>query len=194
MWRQISLVGPYFAQQISPCQTSYGIEAHSHSPRHGPTSTRPQLPATSIGSMLPPKVPVFPRHPTFDPFTEPVHTAFQGLRQPSSADVSMHDYSNSSTRASSSHHVTDPMLISERPEHRFESMQMAGAFESICEALMPSAPVNTPQNGEDTPVSMVVARKPSTKRATEFVSCRCPKPLSRKSLVVDGLACSQSKY
>jgi len=38
------------------------------------------------------------------------------------------------------------MQLSERGDRGFESIQMAGAFDSLCEALIPSAPTNTPQN------------------------------------------------
>lgn len=41
--------------------------------------------------------------------------------------------------------MTDPM-ITERPERRYDTLQCAGAFESICEALLPSTPANTPHN------------------------------------------------
>lgn len=68
----------------------------------------------------------------------------------------MGDYSNSNTRTSASRNVSDPMILAEKQDRRFESMQMAGAYESICEALsgppMPAPPVNTPQNGADTPL------------------------------------------
>ncbi|TVY37946.1 hypothetical protein LSUB1_G003161 [Lachnellula subtilissima] len=155
MWRQVSLVGPYFSQQFSPRKVSDIIDAHSHSPRHT-NNTREATGATNstIGSMFPPP-PNFPRQTTFDPFTETVHSAFTGWRQPSS-DVSMGDYSSSNTRASASRNVSDPMILTEKQDRRFESLQMAGAYESICEALsapMPAAPVNTPQNGADTRLS-----------------------------------------
>ncbi|TVY90248.1 hypothetical protein LAWI1_G002499 [Lachnellula willkommii] len=155
MWRQVSLVGPYYSQQFSPRKASEIIDAHSHSPRH--TNNLREATAASnstIGSMFPPP-PNFPRQAAFDPFTEPVHSAFTGWRQPSS-DVSMGDYSSSNTRNSASRNVSDPMILAEKQDRRFESMQMAGAYESICEALsappMPAPPVNTPQNGADTPL------------------------------------------
>jgi len=177
MWRQASVVGPYFAQQVSPRQASDSVEAHSHSPRHSTTFTRP-FPPSCLSSTHPPNVPVFPRPSTFDPFTEPVPATLSTgwRRQASSGDVSMPDCSNSSTRACSSRHATDPMLVSERPENRFHSMQMAGAFEYTCEALtsIPSAPVNTPQNGEDTPGTAIAVRNVSTKAATETITGACP--------------------
>ncbi|KAF4635188.1 hypothetical protein G7Y89_g2914 [Cudoniella acicularis] len=147
MWRQVSLVGPYFAQHFSPRHSAEDVEVHSHSPRHG----NPPKPAPAIsgfGSLFPQNGPVFPRQPTFDPFTDPTNSAFTGWRQvSSSADVSMPDYASNS-RSNSSRQVTDPMSISaiETQDRRFENMQMAGAYESLCESLIPSVPVNTPQN------------------------------------------------
>ena len=146
MWRQPSFVAPYFAQQMSPRQACEGSDAHGHSPRHPTMSTRP-VPPPGFGTMQPPEI------PTLDPFIETRPPSFaNGWRQSSSGDVSMHDCSNSNTRANSSRHVTDPMLVCERTEPRFNSMQTAGAFEYTCEALtnMPSAPKNTPQSGETT--------------------------------------------
>jgi hypothetical protein len=96
MWRNVSLVGPYFAQASSPRQESEAIE-HGHSPRHPNTISKAAFPAPKIGSMLPPAIPTFPRQLSYDPFTEPVHAAFRDWRQPSS-DVSMLDYSDPSTR------------------------------------------------------------------------------------------------
>jgi hypothetical protein len=168
MWRHVSLVGPYFTQTSSPRQGSETIE-HGHSPRHASTLTRATFPAPKIGSMLPPAVPTFPRQPNYDPFTDPVHAAFRGWRQPSS-DVSMPDYSDPSTRANTSRNVSDPMQISQTIDCRFESMPNPGAYDALCEALMPSAPVNTPQNEVASPdvdatspePSIIVAPQPST--------------------------------
>jgi hypothetical protein len=91
--RHVSLVGPYFAQTSSPREN---VE-HGHSPRHAGTMTT----APKIGSVLPP-VPLFPLQANNDPFTEPVHAAFRGWRQASS-DVSMQDFSESSTRTNSTY-------------------------------------------------------------------------------------------
>ena len=148
MWRQVSLVGRYYAQHFSPRQGSDGIEAHSHSPRHG-QSSRPTFPMPSVGSMPPP--PLFTRQPAYDPFITD-HTnnpAFSGWRHTSTTDTSMPDYSSTNTRSSSSRQVSDPMQF-ERTGRQFESMQMPGAFESLVEALTPAAPAvptNTPDNG-----------------------------------------------
>ncbi|KAE9381698.1 hypothetical protein N431DRAFT_539284 [Stipitochalara longipes BDJ] len=138
MWRHVSLIGPYFAQAASP--RGEAIIEHGHSP-HRPDTLAPTFPASKIGSMLPPAVPLFPRQHTFDPFTEPVHAAFRGWRQ-ASTDLSMPDCSDPSTR-SNSRNVSDPMQISQTLDHQFESMP---AYDELCEALMPSAPANTPQN------------------------------------------------
>jgi hypothetical protein len=154
MWRQVSLVGPYFAQHLSPRQTLGDGFEHGHSPRHAAaTLTKPNFAAPVLSSMPPPATNLFQRHPpTFDPFTEPVHSAFTHWRQASSADVSMPDYGNS-TKATSSRQVSDPMQIVEPMDRRYESMPMAGAYESLCEALIPSAPANTPQNGGASPAT-----------------------------------------
>ncbi|TAQ89564.1 hypothetical protein B7494_g2131 [Chlorociboria aeruginascens] len=163
MWRQASLVAPYYAQRFSPQQDEDGIEVHSHSPRRtvAKNATRTSLPGPSIGQMPPPNVTAFPQQPPFDPFTEPVNAAFSGWRHVS-GDVSMPDYSSSHTRANSSRQVSDPM-ITDKNDRRFESMQMAGAFESICEALLPSAPVNTPQNAGEVSTTAITDRKASHK-------------------------------
>ncbi|KAK0126460.1 hypothetical protein ONS95_008058 [Cadophora gregata] len=147
MWRHVSLVGPYYAQNSSPRHGSDGIEAHSHSPRHG-QSSKPAFPIPSAGAMPPP--PLFPRQPAYDPFiTDHNNPAFSGWRHTSTTDTSMPDYSSTNTRTSSSRQVSDPMQF-EKTGRQFESMQMPGAFESLVEALTPAAPVvptNTPDNG-----------------------------------------------
>lgn len=99
--RHVSLVGPYFSQVASPRRDA--VIEHGHSPRHAGTMNSPPVPST-IGSMLPPEVPLFPRQTTYDPFTEPVHAAFRGWRQASS-DVSMPDCSDPSTRINSTYIV-----------------------------------------------------------------------------------------
>jgi hypothetical protein len=142
MWRQVSLLAPYFVQQASPARRHEEVETHSHSPRRGghqsTTTVDPQHVLT-----------------IFDPFIEPEQPPLKFWRHPrqaSTTDVSMPDYSNTGTN--SSRHVTDPMIVSdtEISDRRFESLQNDGAYESVCEALMlPSAPVNTP--AEPTPVA-----------------------------------------
>ncbi|KAI9053364.1 hypothetical protein LZ554_002323 [Drepanopeziza brunnea f. sp. 'monogermtubi'] len=155
MWRQVSLMGPYFGQQFSPRQGS-DVEAHSHSPRHGqPLNFKSAFSATTMGSMPPP--PLLPRQSTFDPFVEAGNPAFTGWRQSSKSDTSMPDYTSSNTRTASSRQVSDPMQY-EKTNGRYESIQMPGAFESLCEALLPSAPVNTPDMGTRQPSSTVVPK------------------------------------
>ena len=146
MWRQVSLVGPYFAQQFSPGNQQDAIDLHSHSPRNGPTcSGRQPLFMPTLGSMVPPNANAPPRQHQYDPFIEPHHATFSHWRKQNSSDLSMQDYPESQTRASSSRQVSDPMPI-DRPR---ENMSMSGAYDTLCEALMPSAPTNTPQGGDE---------------------------------------------
>lgn len=143
MWRQVSFNASYLPQYVSPRHiSSTGVEAHSHSPRPRASLGRPALPPPALGPMLPPGIPAFSRNTHSDPFIEPVHP----WRQTSSTDISMPDYSSSASWTSHSRRVTDPMMT-DRPERRYDTLQSPEAFESICEALLPSAPDNTPQNG-----------------------------------------------
>lgn len=140
MWRQVSLVGPYVAQAFSPQRGIEPLE-HGHSPRQESTSTRaPRSRAKQPhpGAMLPPALPTFPSQQNFDPFTDPVRTAFRGWRQ-SSTDTSMPDYSDRSSRANSTRNISDPMQISQMLPH-------SKSYDALCEAFMPSVPANTPQN------------------------------------------------
>lgn len=144
MWRQVSFNASYLPQYVSPRHIrSAGMDDHSHSPRPRASLGRPPLPPPILGPMPPPGIPAFSRNALSDPFIEPVHP----WRQTSSTDVSMPDYSSSASWASHSRRVTDPMMT-DRPERRYDTLQSPEAFESICEALLPSAPDNTPQNGE----------------------------------------------
>ena len=64
----------------------------------------------------------------------------------------MPDYTSSNS-GGASRNITDPMIMTEKHDRRFGSLQMPGAYDSLCEALMqPSAPDNTPQNEVETPV------------------------------------------
>ncbi|KAE8452158.1 hypothetical protein EG329_001625 [Mollisiaceae sp. DMI_Dod_QoI] len=178
MWRQVSLVGPYLAQQLSPRREADGIEVHSHSPRQNPVVRAPfpplgvQFQPPGFGSMQPPNPPLFQRQPPFDPFTD--NPAFTHWRQRSSADVSMPDYAT--TRGSSSRQVSDPMQGTESTNLIFESEQMPGVYDALIDALMPKAPSNTPQTGAATPVTApttanaTVSRKSSATRAIEPVT------------------------
>lgn len=85
--------------------------------------------------MPPPGLPTFPRPAHFDPFTDPRATQW---RQPSSADVSMPDYSSSVSQASHSRQFTDPTTSSKPEQQRFQSLESIGAFEGLCEALRPT--------------------------------------------------------
>lgn len=157
MWRQVSLMGPYMAQQLSPRREVDGIDAHSHSPRQEPaarvpfpSAVAPYPPPPGFGSMQPPNPPLFRRQPAFDPFTEPMPPSFTHWRQRSSADVSMPDYAT--TRGSSSRQVSDPMQGTEATNPVFEHEQNP-VYESLIEAMVPKAPTNTPQTGAATPVT-----------------------------------------
>ena len=156
MWRQVSLLAPYFVQQASPGPRHDEAEAHSHSPRRGADSMRPPSTVATMSVINPENILTFSPQAIFDPFIEteqPPMKSWCQPRQRSTADVSMLDYSKSNTGTNSSRHVTDPMIVSdtEISDRRFESLQSAGAYESVCEALVPSAPVNTPT--EPTPVA-----------------------------------------
>jgi hypothetical protein len=170
MWRQVSLMGPYLAQQISPRREA-DIEVHSHSPRQTQASRAafpppgPPFPPPSFGSMQPPNPPLFQRQHQFDPFIEPLPSSFMHWRQRSSADVSMPDYAT--TRGSSSRQVSDPMQGTETTNPVFEAEQPSGMYESLIEALGPKAPSNTPKTRAATPVTapatanVAVSRKSS---------------------------------
>ncbi|KAH8676660.1 hypothetical protein BGZ60DRAFT_371700 [Tricladium varicosporioides] len=160
MWRQVALVGPYFAAQFSPRHTADLVDAHTHSPRRGnPVKQAPNT-TSGFGQLFPSNGPIFPRQPTFDPFTDPTNIAFNGWRQ-TSGDVSMPDYSSNS-RSNSSRQVTDPMSISaiENQDRRFEDMSMVGAYDSLCESLMPPAPVNTAVGTPQQPLPTVPSGDP----------------------------------
>src|SRR5271167_4132043 len=103
MWRQVSFNASYLPQGISPRQVrTTGVETHSHSPRHKSTSVRPPLPPPTLGPMLPLGIPMFSRHGASDPFIE----SLNHWRQPS-ADISMPDYSGSTSQSSHSRRGTD---------------------------------------------------------------------------------------
>ncbi|KAM3065999.1 hypothetical protein ACMFMF_010621 [Clarireedia jacksonii] len=165
MWRQVSLVAPFYGHHTSPRHTAEDLEAHSHSPRK--SSTVGFL-GTKAASMPPPPPP-FAKPPTFDPFTtEPVGPAFsQWRRQASSTDESMPDLSlRGSTQVGSFRNVSDPMIVERTGRQNIVS---EGGFEALCEALIPSAPSNTPQNGAElvankTIANMTAAREPPINR------------------------------
>jgi hypothetical protein len=149
MWRQIPYVAQYQGTSPRRIAETGDPDTHSHSPRCRSTPLAGSaLPALITGSMGPLNSMQFPKLTGgFDPFTEP------GLiqnhwRNTSSTDVSMPDYSSTE----SSRRVTDPMTVSNH-ERQYETIQSAGAYESICEALLPAAPANTPQNIADGRVS-----------------------------------------
>jgi hypothetical protein len=157
----VAIVSPYYTQQYSPRNQEDILEAHGHSPRHNPAFLNKQIfPPVPFMHQVPSNG--YPRQPNQDPFIEP-RGPFSGWRQISS-DVSMPDYSSSSSASfhAASRNASEPMQISERGDRGFESIQMAGAFDSLCEALIPSAPTNTPQNTA-TPVAPPATRVSSLK-------------------------------
>lgn len=158
MWRQVSFNASYLPQYVSPRNVgTTAAEAHGHSPRPRTSLSRPTLPPPTLGSMAPPGVPMFSRAGASDPFTEPVHP----WRHSSSADVSMPDYSSSASWASHSRRATDPVMT-DRPDRHYDTIQGLGAFESICEALLPSAPDNTPQgNASEQPTTTSPVQYPA---------------------------------
>jgi hypothetical protein len=154
MWRQVSFATPLLPQSDN-ATTKVGdgdIEVHSHSPRRRTISVaRQTLRPSTMGSMLPPGLPMYSRVVSYDPFTEPGSS--RHWRHPSSSvDVSMPDYSTSTSNASGSRQVTDPMVITKQ-ERRFQSMQTVGAYETICDALRSSEPVATMEEDIDKALS-----------------------------------------
>ncbi|XMA14471.1 hypothetical protein WAI453_007262 [Rhynchosporium graminicola] len=173
MWRQVALVGPYLAQHFSPHPGSDEFDAHSHSPRHG-QSLKSSWPISGIGSMPPPSL--LPRQPNFDPFVtdHSNNPAFSDWRHASSTDTSMPDYSSTNTRSNTSRHVSDHMQVvqAEKTGRQFESIQTPGAYETLCEALMPpAAPANTPDNGL---VSNMASLSAASRRASSKMSIDGP--------------------
>lgn len=160
MWRQVSLLAPFYTQHSSPRQEPEALEAHGHSPRKLSLAPGNILPTSSLPSMPPPNHPTFRgQQLTNDPFTEPHRQEFKKWRQPS--DTSMADYSSAQTRSSGSRLASDPVVIGEKSDRRFETMQSAGAYDSLCDALNnpaispPAPPVNTPHNPADISVAVV---------------------------------------
>ncbi|PQE31591.1 hypothetical protein CJF32_00010467 [Rutstroemia sp. NJR-2017a WRK4] len=183
MWRQVSLVAPYYAHHTSPRHVVEDLEAHTHSPRK---SSAVGFLGTKAASMPPPPPP-FAKPPTFDPFTTaPVGPSFnQWRRQASSTDTSMPDLSlRGSTQAGSCRNVSDPMIV-ERTGR--QNMISEGGFEALCEALIPSAPSNTPQNGVEpvptsTTANMAAAREPPARREIiRNLADRIPTPVPTAS-------------
>ncbi|APA09213.1 hypothetical protein SS1G_14270 [Sclerotinia sclerotiorum 1980 UF-70] len=161
MWRQVSLVAPFYTQHSSPKRVEEDREAHAHSPRKPPAV---EFMSSQTNSMPPPP-PSFSKSPNFDPFTSESTRPFPGWRrQGTSTDTSMPDLpSNSSEQAGSTRNVSDPMVIEKA--FRNNDMQSTGAYESLCEALLPPVPDNTPQNeSEVTLVSSIALRQPSMQR------------------------------
>lgn len=164
MWRQVSLVGPYIAHS-SPRKNSHNEEIHSHSPRRGSQSMQSQQPQEIGMAPL-----AFPRPvASSDPFTDQIHSAFNGWRQSSGNDVSMPDYASTGayTRAFPSRQVTDPMSISEA-----EPSVIENNVDAVCDSMGTRPPANTPQNGaidrsqQDIIIEVTHARKLSPRQGT----------------------------
>lgn len=160
MWRQVAVVSPYYAQQVSPRHQEDVLDAHGHSPRHTVPTFKPPLPV-SMGFMGQQHPNINPRQGNADPFVDARAPAFNGWRQASS-DVSMPDYSTGSAQTSS-RNVSDPMAISDKGERStFQTLQTAGAYDQLCEALIPAAPANTPRNAA-TPMAATPMAAPATR-------------------------------
>jgi hypothetical protein len=139
MWRQVPFASAYMSRPTGR-QSSINLEAHSHSPRHKSNPPKPMLPPPAMNPAILPVTAQRARLTSSDPFYEPGEPRWR--QQSSSTDVSMPDYSSHGSNASNSRHITDPVLLK-----RYEGLQSAGAFESICEALLLSAPTSTPTDG-----------------------------------------------
>lgn len=130
MWRQISLLAPGYSQP-SPKHDG-DVDTHTHSPRR-PIVTRHPLLVSNTSPFR-----------SQDPFVELGLPQFRGWRHTS--DTSMADVLSIPTHSTGSRKVTDPDEIQ---DNKFQNIQSAGAFDSLCDALirpnkaMSSAPVNT---------------------------------------------------
>lgn len=169
MWRHISFVaGMIPGGNVARHASEGALEAHSHSPRRRSISlARPQRPPPTMGMMLPPGLPTFPRTANFDPFTEPRATQW---RQPSSADVSMPDYSSSVSMASHSRQFTDPTSSIKPEQQRFQSLESIGAFEGLCEALKPTN--STKKSGLGDSDDAKLSQNKASKVADDFHSSK----------------------
>ncbi|KFY37578.1 hypothetical protein V495_07093 [Pseudogymnoascus sp. VKM F-4514 (FW-929)] len=169
MWRHISFVaGMIPGGNVARHASEGALEAHSHSPRRRSVSlARPQRPPPTMGMMLPPGLPTFPRTANFDPFTEPRATQW---RQPSSADVSMPDYSSSVSMASHSRQFTDPTSSFKPEQQRFQSLESIGAFEGLCEALKPTN--STKKSGLGDSDDAKLSQNKASKVADDFHSTK----------------------
>lgn len=183
MWRQVALVAPLYNQHPSPKQVEEDDEAHAHSPRK---SQNIGFLSSQSNSMPPPPAP-FSKPPNFDPFTsDPTRPAFAGWRrQGVSTDTSMPDLSiDSSVQTGSIRNVSDPMIIEKAS--RNNDMQSTGAYESLCEALLPPVPVNTPQNGSElTSANTMSLRQSSLQRGTSRVGPVDRVPIPRAIVALD---------
>lgn len=183
MWHQVSCrPGVAAAPCVQEHPSDDATEVHSHSPRRrGVSSIDQHVPPPAMGMFAPPAMgtmrPSFTRSTHQDPFGG---TQFASWRQASLTDISMPDYSNSASQVSHSRQFTDPVFSekAEKAEAQYESLKHDGAFEGLCDALLPvreaqgtgehggeaAVPDDTipptaksSGNGQETPVSDVAA-------------------------------------
>jgi len=61
-------------------------------------------------------------------------------------------------------------MMADKAERRYDTLQSAEASETICEALLPSAPDNTPQNNELKEASTAAGfQKPAIHADTDYL-------------------------
>ncbi|KAH8815144.1 hypothetical protein F5884DRAFT_641437, partial [Xylogone sp. PMI_703] len=104
MWRPVSSATVLFTQPYTQQQICEGAQGQVWSP-HRRTQQHPDV---GRQVMLPACVSSFSPQPNCEPLENYFNPAFRRWRQPSSSDVSMHDYS---TRAGSVRHFTDPASV-----------------------------------------------------------------------------------
>lgn len=84
----------------------------------------------------------------------------------------MLDYSGTNSRANSTRRVTDPMSLTDGVLPQPDNTQ----FDQLCEALLPSAPANTPsfspKRTEGTPQAVVKSRKENIQRSPAPASAK----------------------
>lgn len=148
MWRQVPYAASYL--QYPARQPSTDFEAHGHSPRQKTRETRTMLPPPAMGPIVTSNDTILPKPVSIDPFYEPGSSA-RPWRQASTSDVSMPDYTHHvnhtshGSRASDSRMPSDSALTVKTVQaQRHENLSSNGAFDAVCEALLPAVPVNTP--------------------------------------------------
>lgn len=170
MWRQLPF-NSAFIQQASPPKPYEDPESHGHSPRRKSTHGQIAL-STPYPSIIParaPAIPLFPRGSSHDPFY--IGLGYRKASSTTSGDVSMPDYGSHQLSHSNSgyvnntRHVTDSSLRGEQDIKQRRNLQSAGAYEQIYEALLPSAPANTPLDA--TPLAALKAAGVSSRMISD---------------------------